>query len=427
MKIGLEVHVALPTKSKLFCSCATYAEEPNSSICPICMGMPGSKPMLNKEALKIGLSVAAALKCKIKDRTAFVRKVYFYPDLPKGYQISQLYDAVGQGGYIDIDGKRIGIRRVQLEEDPAKIIREDDYTLLDFNRSGTPLLEIVTEPDITSEDELRAFNSELRSILYYFGIDIDREMKADLNISLDEARVEIKNVTGIKNLTDAARYEIRRQESLLKRGEKPITETRSYVPATMKTEHSREKESDEEYGYIFEPDLTFYSTKVEYTKPIFASAIAKDYAKRYGANEKTLRELIAYDRDALSLLASAAGKFNMQNIVEALEILKKYGALLTNERFSSLVKLVAGNSNIDAGVIKSLAEGKAVEVPSAVDDSVVENAIENTLSSNPGILEEIKKNPKSINMLIGKIAGETGASPKIVARIAQRVIGDKLK
>ncbi|MGC8648508.1 MAG: Asp-tRNA(Asn)/Glu-tRNA(Gln) amidotransferase subunit GatB, partial [Candidatus Micrarchaeia archaeon] len=239
MKIGLEVHVALPTKTKLFCSCRTYVEEPNTSICPVCMGMPGSKPKLNKEALRIGLSVSDALHCKIKSRIGFVRKVYFYPDLPKSYQISQLYDPVGYEGYLDIGSKKIRIRRVQLEEDPARIYREDDYTLLDFNRSGTPLLEIVTEPDIQSEEELREFYAELRSVLYYLGIDIDQEMKADLNISLSNSRVEIKNVTGIKNLVDAARYEIKRQSELLENGEEPQIETRSYIPERMVTERTR--------------------------------------------------------------------------------------------------------------------------------------------------------------------------------------------
>jgi aspartyl-tRNA(Asn)/glutamyl-tRNA(Gln) amidotransferase subunit B len=156
MKIGLEVHVSLPTKSKLFCSCSTKASEPNSAVCPICMGFPGAKPMLNEEALRFAVSIANALHCNINDRVSFVRKVYFYPDLPKSYQITQLYEPIGINGFVECcDGKRIGIRRIQLEEDAAKIIRGDDYTLLDFNRSGIPLVEIVTEPDIKSEDELR--------------------------------------------------------------------------------------------------------------------------------------------------------------------------------------------------------------------------------------------------------------------------------
>ena len=145
MRIGLEVHTGLPTRSKLFCSCRTYVEEPNTAICPICTGMPGSKPMLNREALVFSVGMAKALNCSVLDRVSFVRKVYFYPDLPKSFQITQTQQAVGSKGHVAMhNGKKVGIRRVQLEEDPAKIMREDGYTLIDFNRSVQPLVEIVT-------------------------------------------------------------------------------------------------------------------------------------------------------------------------------------------------------------------------------------------------------------------------------------------
>ena len=200
MKIGLEIHVALPTKSKLFCNCSTEPiEEPNVNICPICMGFPGSKPSLNEEAIVIAKSIAKTLNCKIRDKISFVRKVYFYPDLPKSFQITQLQESIGFDGALGIDNeKTIAIRRVQIEEDPAKIIRGENYSLLDFNRSGIPLVEIVTEPDIQSEDELKSFIFTLKALLYYLGIDIDREIKSDLNISLGKERVEIKNITGTK-------------------------------------------------------------------------------------------------------------------------------------------------------------------------------------------------------------------------------------
>ncbi len=422
MRIGLEVHVALPTKSKLYCSCRTYTEEPNSSICPICMGMPGSKPKLNREALRLGLAVAFALNCGIGGKTSFVRKVYFYPDLPKGYQISQLYNAVGQKGFLETEGKRIRIRRVQLEEDPAKIIRGEDYTLLDFNRSGTPLLEIVTEPDIESEEELRNFNAELRSVLYYLGIDIDKEMKADLNISLSESRVEVKNITGIKNLIDAARYEIERQSALLARGAEPKVETRSYIPESMRTEHSREKETDEEYGYIFEPDLTFYSTNMEFPKPVFAGKLAREYAERYNASEKTLRGIIAYDRDALGLLTATAGRHSMQDIIASLELLKKYKAHMSVERFTRLIGRVEGKKEVGKEEIKAISEGKRVELAKRVSEEKIAKAIKAMLDSNPKLMEEMEKNPKSINMIIGRVSRETGASPRVVAEVAKRKV-----
>ncbi|MEM0201385.1 MAG: Asp-tRNA(Asn)/Glu-tRNA(Gln) amidotransferase GatCAB subunit B, partial [Candidatus Micrarchaeaceae archaeon] len=210
MKIGLEVHVGLPTNTKLFCRCKAYVTESNTSICPVCTGLPGSKPMLNKKALEISVDIANALNCKITNETSFVRKVYFYPDLPKSFQITQKDLSVGNSGFLKINDKIIGIRRIQLEEDPAKIIRENNYTLIDYNRSGQPLVEIVTEPDIVSEEELRLFMNELKSILYYLDVDINQDIKADLNISLSDSRVEIKNITGLKNLIDAAKYEIQR-------------------------------------------------------------------------------------------------------------------------------------------------------------------------------------------------------------------------
>ncbi len=227
MKIGLEIHVALPTKTKLFCSCSTEeTDEPNSNVCPICMGFPGSKPKLNEKAVYIAKSISNVLNCKIRDEISFVRKVYFYPDLPKGFQISQLEGSIGYEGYVKISNKEIRIRRIQIEEDPAKIIRNGDNTLLDFNRSGVPLVEIVTEPDISTEDELREFLHEIRSILYYQGVDINRELKADLNISIVGDRVEVKNVTGIKNLISAAEYEIYRQNKIIEAGGVPAKETR---------------------------------------------------------------------------------------------------------------------------------------------------------------------------------------------------------
>ena len=281
MKIGLEVHVALPTKTKLFCSDLAYEnqEEPNSNVCPVCLGLPGAKPVLNQKALEISVGIAKALNCEITEKTWFVRKVYFYPDLPKGYQITQLDGAVGIKGYVDLNGKKIGIRRVQIEEDPARIIREKDYTLIDFNRSGVPLNEIVTEPDITSLEELKNFIEELRSMLYYQGVNINQELKTDLNISLAEKRVEIKNVTGVRNLIAAAEYEIKRQSALIKEGKEINAETRSYKEDSNETVSSREKETEEEYGFTFEPDLTFYdTTKLAIQKAIIASSVAKELA-----------------------------------------------------------------------------------------------------------------------------------------------------
>lgn len=428
MKIGLEVHVALPTKSKLFCACSTTAEEPNSAICEICMGFPGSKPMLNKSALDYAVNVSNALHCKTNSKTSFVRKVYFYPDLPKSYQITQLHDAIGVNGYVELEGKKIGIRRIQLEEDPAKVVREDGYTLIDFNRSGVPLLEIVTEPDIKSEEELREFLNELKSILYYLGMDIEKELKVDLNISVGAERVEIKNVTGLRNLVDAARYEIKRQEELTKKKQKIIQETRSYNESSQKTEGSREKESDEEYGFIFEPDLTFYSTKsYSIKKPTYTGSISRELAKKYGAKEKTILELIQFDKASLELIEHAKGKWEMQKIIGVIESLKKYDAMdIGKEKFAKLLDLSKGGNPITENVIKQVRKGAEVVI-SAVSSEKIDAEIKGILKSRKELLKEFKKNPKSLNFLVGEVSKKLKANPREVAERLRLVLEKEYK
>ncbi|MCL5412814.1 MAG: Asp-tRNA(Asn)/Glu-tRNA(Gln) amidotransferase subunit GatB [Candidatus Marsarchaeota archaeon] len=430
MKIGLEVHVALPTKTKLFCSCSSDGSEPNTAVCPICMGFPGSKPMLNEEALRSALTVANALHCKINKSTNFLRKVYFYPDLPKSYQITQLEGAVGHEGYVEINGKRIRIRRVQLEEDPAKIIRGEDYSLLDFNRSGIPLNEIVTEPDITSESELREFFSELRSILYYAGVDIDKEMKADLNISLDEERVEIKNVTGIKNLIDAARYEMKRQGDLLVHNQKVAKETRSYNAETMATVSSREKESDEEYGFIYEPDLAVYGTEdVRVPNVIIASDVARQYSKKYGANAETLMEMIMFDTESMRLLQYGVECSKISTVINAISLLKRSGSTdMSNDHFGKMLDYMDKGMLLNEDTIKALKSSKDVEIgKGAVSPEEINNAINELISQRPDLLKEYKTNPKSFNFIVGIILKKYKVSPKYVAERLSEVLKDKIK
>ncbi len=428
MKIGLEVHVALPTKSKLFCSCSTEAEEPNTAICPTCLGFPGSKPVLNDEALRSALTVAKALHCKISEETYFLRKVYFYPDLPKSYQITQLDGAVGHEGYVDIGKKRIRIRRVQLEEDPAKIVRADDYSLLDFNRSGIPLNEIVTEPDIESEEDMREFISELRSILYYAGVDINKEMKADLNISLGPERVEIKNVTGIKNLIDAERYEVKRQGELLASNKKIAKETRSYNAETMTTVSSREKESDEEYGFIYEPDLTGYSTKGVKTKPtVVASDIASEYAKKYGASRDTLRELVLFDADALRLLQYGVKNSKIATVINAISLLKRAQSIsMSDENFGKMLALMGQGKLLNEDAIKSLLQNKAVSLEeNSVSSKEIDAEIKAAIAKRPDLVKEYATNPKVFNFIVGMILKKYKVSPKFVSERLAEALKDK--
>jgi aspartyl-tRNA(Asn)/glutamyl-tRNA(Gln) amidotransferase subunit B len=273
VKIGLETHVQLNTKSKIFCGCKNPVNlpeepEPNTLTCETCLGMPGSKPRTNESVVSMSLKVAAALNFTIAKETYFSRKTYFYPDMSKNFQISQYEIPLATKGWVNIsmDGhpKRINLRRLHMEEDPAKLVHigglGGKYVLVDYNRSGIPLIEIVTEPDFTSPEEARLFLSKLATILEYLGIydpNSKAVFKSDANVSIDGGnRVEIKNITGTKEIEQALKYEIIRQVDAVKRGEQIRQSTRMWNPELQATQALREKETEEDYGYIFEPDLT---------------------------------------------------------------------------------------------------------------------------------------------------------------------------
>ncbi len=427
MKIGLEVHVALPTKSKLFCSCGMDAAEPNTSICPTCMGFPGSKPMLNEAAVDSALSIATALHCKVNKNISFVRKVYFYPDLPKCFQITQVDGAIGSDGHLAINGKPVRIRRVQIEEDPAQIIREGALTLLDFNRSGTPLVEIVTEPDINSEEDLRSFIANLRSILYYLGVDISKEIKADLNISLADVRVEVKNVTGIKSLIEATRFEIERQTQLIKEKTPIAKETRGYNEKRKITESLREKETDEEYGYIFEPDLTIFDISKMKPKPaVYITEISDQLAKGTDINPRTIREITMFDEHSYYLINKFRSKYKMRSVIHAIQRYKKYGGddKPAGELIETVIKLIEDGKEVGKETIEDLKKGKKVEIEyKELSAAQLDKLIHEYIKNNPKILIEYKKNSKTINLIINSIAKENGLHPKEVAKRASKVIG----
>lgn len=430
MKIGLEVHVGLPTKTKLFCRCQAYATEPNTAICPICTGIPGSKPMLNKQALSISVDIANALRCNINKETSFVRKVYFYPDLPKSFQITQKDLAVGYSGSLNLNNKIVRIRRIQLEEDPAKILREDNYTLIDYNRSGQPLVEIVTEPDINSEEELRLFMNELRSILYYLGVDITQDIKADLNISLSDSRVEIKNVTGLKNLIDAAKYEIQRQEKLIQANQKISQETRSYSEAKLSTISSREKESDEEYGFIFEPDLTIYNLQnITPKKPIYVSSIAKDYSRKYGVTESQLLEIISFDKISLEFIQFFAGKYDMKSILNAILSFKRYSKSEPNKiNIEKAIQLVEKGSYIDGKIISALEKGEEININNNITNTdEIDSEIRYIINNNKQLLVDYKTNKKAMNAVIGMVLKKFKTNPKIISERLEYILSSDFK
>ncbi|MFH2112100.1 MAG: Asp-tRNA(Asn)/Glu-tRNA(Gln) amidotransferase subunit GatB [Candidatus Bathyarchaeota archaeon] len=263
--IGLEVHVHLVTESKLFCGCGTGPEEPNVNTCPICLGYPGSKPMVNRRAIEQGVLVALALNCVLAPHVRFSRKSYFYPDMPKNYQITQYEEPLATGGCLKLGGRRIRVRRVHLEEDPAKLVHVGGditgakYTLIDYNRAGMPLVEIVTEPDLRDTGEARAFLEKLGLILEHLGVyDSSSEgaLRVDANVSVEGGqRVEVKNITGFRNVERALIYEVVRQRSASAMGLDVSRETRHYDAESGATVSLRKKEMEDDYGYMVEPDL----------------------------------------------------------------------------------------------------------------------------------------------------------------------------
>src|SRR6202041_551045 len=272
--IGLEVHVQLLTASKIFCSCSTrFGAAPNTNVCPVCLGMPGALPVLNRKAVEFATRAALALNCSINETSIFARKNYFYPDLPKGYQISQYDKPLAEHGSIEVgtDRKKIGITRVHLEEDAGKSLHEgfpdaSEKTAIDLNRTGVPLIEIVSEPDIATPDEAYEYLTRLKEIILYTGVsDCNMEegsLRCDANVSIRPrgqkelgTKTEIKNVNSFRFIREALIYEIARQMDLVESGGKIIQETRLYNSHEGKTYGMRSKEQAHDYRYFPEPDL----------------------------------------------------------------------------------------------------------------------------------------------------------------------------
>lgn len=273
--IGLEIHAELMTESKMFCGCRvvdSVEAPPNTAVCPVCLGMPGMLPVINKQAVEFAMRVALAFNCTIQPHNIFARKNYFYPDLPKSYQISQYELPLGVNGWLEIalasgEKKRIGIRRVHMEEDTGKLTHlEDGGSLVDYNRSGVPLLEIVSEPDIRSGEEARIYASKVRQILRYLGVnsgDMEKGVfRVEPNISLRPAgsktfgtRTELKNLNSFRALAEGTAYELQRQTAVLEAGGEVIQETRGWNETRRETFSQRSKEEAEDYRYFPEPDL----------------------------------------------------------------------------------------------------------------------------------------------------------------------------
>ena len=273
--IGLEVHTELATATKLFCGCANeFGAEPNTHVCPVCLGLPGSLPVLNERAVEFALRFAEAMHLRVPAASTFARKNYFYPDMPKDYQVSQYDEPITVDGWIEVDGVRIGIERAHLEEDTGKTvhvggggrIHDAEYSLVDYNRAGVPLMEIVSRPDIRSAEQARSYVSELRAVLQAIGVsDVKMEegsMRVDANVSVRPVgttefgtRAEIKNMNSLRSLGRAIDYEIARQIDALGAGERIVQETRHWNEEDGRTHSMRTKEGSSDYRYFPEPDL----------------------------------------------------------------------------------------------------------------------------------------------------------------------------
>ena len=479
--VGLEIHVELNTKSKMFCSCGNNpnAVIPNSEICPICMGHPGVLPVINEEAVKKTIKTGLALNCQIPKCSKFDRKNYFYPDLPKGYQISQLYMPFCKNGYLDIrvdslsnsrKFARVRIREVHLEEDVGRLKHEKDYSLVDFNRAGIPLMELVTEPDLNSAKEARKFAEELQLILRYLDVsDADMEkgqLRVEANISLGEkgklgTKVEIKNLNSFRAVEKSIDYEIERQTRILKAGKKVIQETRGWLDeATASsrrvagarvddvrgaTVSQREKEYAHDYCYFPEPDLPplhFEKEEIEKIRaeiPELPQQKRERFKREYELDGKSIevfvqnKELGEYfekvvsefeprlSKEKLSKVIKLATNYlitDLQGLLKGASVSDK-NFLITPENFAEFINLIA-EEKISSKIAKIVLEEmfKTGADPSHIiqekglslitDEKKVEKVIQKVVAENQKAVSDFKKGKETaLQFLIGQVMAKT--------------------
>lgn len=461
--IGLEVHIQLDTSTKLFCGCPTQgSDEPNTRVCPTCLGMPGSKPRLNKKAVEFAIKLALATDSKIAKELIFSRKSYFYPDMAKNFQISQYDIPLAIKGKLKMkNGKEIGLTRIHMEEDPAALVhigsmQKSPYVLVDYNRSGNPLVEIVTEPELTSPGEAREFMKQIITILGYLKIfDVNTcIIKADANVSIKESgyvRSEIKNVTGFKEVERALRYEAERQKKEVKEGHKLKQETRAWDSAKGITFSLRTKETEDDYGYILEPDLT----RVEITSDWVTSIkkempeLAHDKISKFISQHKIRKEdaeIIAAEKEVAELFEKVAehvhpelaAKWIRRELARVLNYSKKtlddVGDI--EKHMIDLLKSVEKKVITDTTAQKLME--KMIEKPfdilkhieeeglAAVSDKgELEKYCKKAVKENPKAVEDYKKGEKkSFNFLVGHVMGQSGgtASPEVVNKILKKLM-----
>ncbi|MGN0294145.1 MAG: Asp-tRNA(Asn)/Glu-tRNA(Gln) amidotransferase subunit GatB [Lachnospiraceae bacterium] len=468
--IGLEVHVELATKTKIFCGCSTeFGGEPNTHTCPVCTGMPGSLPVLNKKVLEYAVAVGLATNCQINQYSKFDRKNYFYPDNPQNYQISQLYLPICHDGGVEIEteaGKKIvGIHEIHMEEDAGKLIHDEwsDCTLVDFNRSGVPLIEIVSEPDMRSADEVIAYLEKLKMIIQYLGASDcklqEGSMRADVNLSVREVgaeqfgtRTEMKNLNSFKAIARAIEGEKERQIDLLEAGKQVVQETRRWDDTKESSYAMRSKEDAQDYRYFPDPDLVpivvsdEWLEEIRKAQPEFRTEKLARYKKQYeipdyDAEIITASKKMADIFEATVALCSKPKKVSNWLMVETMRLLKEREMepeqiRFSPEHFAKLIDL-ADSGAINSTVAKEVFEKMFDEnidpdayveehgLKSVNDEGALRTEIEKIVAVNPKSVEDYKAGKKkAMGFLVGQTmkAMKGKANPQMVNQILTEIL-----
>ena len=472
--IGLEVHVQLATRTKIFCGCATgFGTPPNTNVCPVCLGLPGALPVLSRPAVEMAIQAAVALHCKVNPVSRFARKNYFYPDLPKGYQISQYDQPLAENGYLDIavNGvkKRIGVTRVHMEDDAGKSIHEgfkdsDRYTYVDLNRSGTPLIEIVSEPDMRSSDEAHAYLTELKQVIQYVEAstcDMEKgHLRCDANVSVRlrgapefGTKVEVKNLNSFRFLKMALDYEIARQVAVLEDGGRIAQETRLYNAGTGETVGMRSKEHAHDYRYFPEPDLVplrvseSWLNRVREAMPELPADKRARFVESYGLREydaqvlTQTRALSEYFERAAQVSADprASANWVMGDLMGALKEAGKgiEESPVSAERLGELVALIA-KGEISGKLAKEifqkmLATGEAAAaimdregLRQISDAGALGRMVDEVLAANPKQVEQYRGGKTTVlGFLVGQVmkASRGQANPASVNALLKEKLG----
>ncbi len=465
-KIGLEIHCQLTNlQSKLFCSCkANYREfEINENICPVCMGLPGSLPRLNQEAVKKATMIAMALNCSTPEKIAFFRKNYFYPDLPKNFQITQLNiygdTSVGGTGSVMVGDKEIRITRIQLEEDPGRLIYEgssskNQITLVDYNRAGTPLVEIVTEPDFESPKQVREFLNILSDLLENLGVSdpsLEGAMRADANVSVEGGnKVEVKNIGSFHDLEKAVHFEITRQNSLYSRDIDIIQETRHWDDKRKITISSRSKEEDLDYRYFLEGDIPWVTIdnsiqeKLKLEMPESIRSKKERYVSKYNIPVQ-VADVLSSDKFYSDLFEESHTETNAKEIANIIttDLMglvdtreKREDSKITANHLKDLADSIQSGKISRNSAKNALCEivktGKdfsqiisELDLGNVSDESELSGIIQEIIDTEPQAVEQAKSNPQTINYLVGKVMQKTKgkADPKLTLDLLKKQIG----